>query len=312
MPSWTATHIEYELTVTGYIVRLFTDVPCHLWLYYSPYEPWVHKVSFMYRGELTMQPGYWCFVLKSAIDQSDPGDTLLHTYIWDGWYGCLTQWFFFHGTIAFVTSLSQSPIFHLHYPYSGIFRTSKSDAYLLCSGAIPYPAVRNSPSATSLDYSGTAFIVGQRKTGVTYFIWRSLLYFDLRDFEPLPRVSAAILRLYTRYNDTPVDFSVTVIPGSGISDPCILTDYGLLPPIFINYGDWSTVGQPEGFHFGPCFIHLNEAGIDYCQQNPILKLALVSSRDISSTPPDSSEFCRFWTHDHDDLTAATLHLFYHK
>lgn len=105
-----------QLHITGgFIITLTTDIPCHLYLYWTDKIPWLHRVGKIQRGLAIPWDQYWCYVAWTAINQQEPGDTLIHTYIWKGWQECNTRYFRFRGTIAGTDSPSDSPIFHKHY-----------------------------------------------------------------------------------------------------------------------------------------------------------------------------------------------------
>lgn len=101
----------------GFDITLVTDVPSHLYLYWTDKEPWVHRRASVQRGLAVPWHSYWCFVVWHIIEQEEAGDTTTHTFIWRGWQVCQTKWFRFHGTIAGQPSPSDSPIFHLHYTF---------------------------------------------------------------------------------------------------------------------------------------------------------------------------------------------------
>ena len=101
----------------GFEITTTTDVPCHLWLYWTEKEPWVHRSAKVKRGLSIPWAAYWCFVAWHKLEQTEAGDTTTHTFTWLGWVVCETKWFAFHGTIAGVDSPSDAPIFHKHYTY---------------------------------------------------------------------------------------------------------------------------------------------------------------------------------------------------
>ncbi|MBA7645918.1 hypothetical protein ES703_53678 [subsurface metagenome] len=99
----------------GFVETLTTDVPCHLWLYWTDHEPWVHPKSTVDRGLAVPWHSYWCYVAWHKIEQNEAGDTTVHTFTWTGWQNCQTKWFRFHGEIAGFESPSDTAIFHKHY-----------------------------------------------------------------------------------------------------------------------------------------------------------------------------------------------------
>ena len=115
---WYPTSITQEQVAGGYDITLTTDTGCHLWLYWTDKEPWVHRRSTTERGLTMPWNSYWCFVDWYLIEQNEAGDTTTHTFNWLGWVVCQTKWFTFHGDIAGEESPSTGPILHKHYEYA--------------------------------------------------------------------------------------------------------------------------------------------------------------------------------------------------
>jgi len=116
-PRWFPLAISQNLIPSGYEVVLTTNVACHLWLYWTDKEPWVHRTTSTRRGLAAPWEAYWCGVVWTLIPQEEAGDTTTHTFIWTGWVSCQTKYFRFHGTIGGAASPSDTAIFKLHFPY---------------------------------------------------------------------------------------------------------------------------------------------------------------------------------------------------
>lgn len=96
------------------LITITTDVPCHLWLFWTDQEMRIHNDPVRWRGiSMPSHPRY-CFVEWDKIDQDEAGDTLLHHFTFPGWYFCLRRWYIFSGTIAGNRSPSASPIINAH------------------------------------------------------------------------------------------------------------------------------------------------------------------------------------------------------
>jgi len=115
---WFPVGLSEKHVVSGFIVTLTTNAPCHLWLRWTQNPPWVHPVSVVDRGLATKTRSYWCFTAWKTIEQEEPDDTYEHTFIWVGWEICQRKYFTFKGEIGGVESPSDSPIFHLHFTIS--------------------------------------------------------------------------------------------------------------------------------------------------------------------------------------------------
>ncbi len=108
--------IAYSRTATSAIPIITTNTPCHLTCYYTDKEPGSHRTSRNQRG-LTLPWGvYYCFVGWLSLEQTEAGDTLIHTFEVPDWSYCQTKWLAFRGTVAGVLSPSVSCIFKYHHP----------------------------------------------------------------------------------------------------------------------------------------------------------------------------------------------------
>lgn len=64
----------------GVCFRVTSNVPCHLWLYWTDKEPLKQDISRWVRGT-SIEAGFrWCFVVPHAVEQRELGDTLIHTF----------------------------------------------------------------------------------------------------------------------------------------------------------------------------------------------------------------------------------------
>lgn len=112
---WFPLAVTQVVNMDGFTITLTTDVPCHLWLFYTFKEPWVHPIAKTSRGLTAPWWAYWCYVNWIVVEQDEPGDTTIHTFQITGLVTCNRIWFRFHGNIASVSSPSDSSIFEKHY-----------------------------------------------------------------------------------------------------------------------------------------------------------------------------------------------------
>ena len=96
-------------------MELWTSAPCHLTLRWTATEPVKTSIPKAKRGALWYYDNKMCFVAWQDIEQLEPGDTTLHTFLWPGWTICNTRWFIFTGTIGGIVSPSNTAIFSAHY-----------------------------------------------------------------------------------------------------------------------------------------------------------------------------------------------------
>lgn len=159
VPRWFPISISQDMIPGGFLIILKTDIPAHLFLFWTDKEPWVHPVSTIERGLAVPWNAYWCFVTWHLIEQEEAGDTTTHTFIWTGWVTCQTKWFRFHGTIASNPSPSDSPIFHKHYvaPAYGVI--------------LDYPPSDPLARIGNRIWHSTGFIAGRTGTPQDLEIW---------------------------------------------------------------------------------------------------------------------------------------------
>ncbi len=67
------------------VVQIDTDLPAHAWLRWTDHPEWVHLRGELKRGALYMADPKYCFVAWHEVEQDEAGDTLHHTFTFDGW-----------------------------------------------------------------------------------------------------------------------------------------------------------------------------------------------------------------------------------
>jgi hypothetical protein len=129
--------IAYSPAPTTLPLNVDTNNPCHLTCYYTDKEPGSHRTSRNQRG-LTLPWGvYYCFVAWKSVEQTEPGDTLIHTFEIPDWSLCQTKWFAFRGTVASVLSPSVSCLFKYHHPGTLPFCNLSFEDYPTTPGVPP-------------------------------------------------------------------------------------------------------------------------------------------------------------------------------
>ena len=109
LKSWTQAR-----TLTGEVITAYTNVPCHLWMRWTLINPKIHPITRYRRGLPAMDDWYYCFDQYHDNEQTQPGDTTMHTFVKEPWPYCQERWFYFHGNIGGIPSPSTSPIFYKH------------------------------------------------------------------------------------------------------------------------------------------------------------------------------------------------------
>jgi hypothetical protein len=167
------------------------------------------------------------------------------------------------------------------------YYTSASDGYTGYGGSSTYSTVHDADgSAASYNSSGNVLEIGQLDafTGPdSYWLYRSYVYFDTSALPDTANITAATLSLYGNYDSSSQDFNMVVSNGQPNypHDPLIGNDY--------YYADYSGNGgqlTTGGFStVGYNAITLTSTGIGWISTTGTTKFAILSSRDISSTPP---------------------------
>lgn len=113
---WQVLTYSPEITCTGYILHLTTDVVCHLYGRLSENPPQIHTRSVIVRGLAVRDDLRFCFTVYHDIEQDEEGDTLTHTFTLEPWPDCTTKYFYFFATIEEAYSSSTSPTFSIARP----------------------------------------------------------------------------------------------------------------------------------------------------------------------------------------------------
>lgn len=107
-------HIDFSPSEKGVRIRVWTDIPCHIWLRLSSQQPWIHKKPSLRRGIQFAEDVRFCFTVYEDNEQFESGDTTLHTFWKENWPICTTKWFYLWGYVSAVLAPSTSPVFKYH------------------------------------------------------------------------------------------------------------------------------------------------------------------------------------------------------
>ncbi|MBA7637424.1 hypothetical protein ES703_45068 [subsurface metagenome] len=113
--NWAVPAIDLEDLLDGVIIKVTTDIPCHLYMRWTTTKPEVHNIQVYRRGLAIRLDKRFCFVTWHENEQEEEGDTYIHTFTKKGWPSCETRWFYFVGTVAQEQQPSTSPIFSYHF-----------------------------------------------------------------------------------------------------------------------------------------------------------------------------------------------------
>jgi len=112
--NWAPLDLEYTYVLDGYELVVTTDIPCHLFMRWTTTKPLTHPLTEYRRGIIIQIGTRYCFVTWRENEQTEPGDTLTHTFIKKNWPVCQTRYFYFIGTKQAEEQPSSSAIFVKH------------------------------------------------------------------------------------------------------------------------------------------------------------------------------------------------------
>ena len=108
--NFTVLSITYTITPQGLIIVLVTDVPVHLWIRWTLLEPWIHPIPRQRRGIWIYDDVRFCFDVYTDVEQLEPGDTLIHTFLLPPWAVDTPLWLYSWGEMDLHDSPSTTAI----------------------------------------------------------------------------------------------------------------------------------------------------------------------------------------------------------
>lgn len=92
-----------------------TDVECHLWCFLTTSYPYRRDRWVIFRSVPRRHRVHMMFNLRQAIEQNEPGETLVHTFDVPDWRHCRVRYWYYAGKRKALISWSTSCIFWAHY-----------------------------------------------------------------------------------------------------------------------------------------------------------------------------------------------------
>ena len=172
-------------------------------------------------------------------------------------------------------------------------------ALLVGDAVASYATIHDQANANSIytndGWVGQAYYVSG---GVHYQINRNGFIFNTSALGAGATITAVTLDLYGQGGDTSgSEFNIIVIDGADFQNPAVVADYGQLLDDTLSCG---TFASASWVLTGYNSITLNANGIALINKVGDTKMAVRSSRDISSTAPTASdpfyEYLEFWSH----------------
>ncbi|MBA7611132.1 hypothetical protein ES703_18351 [subsurface metagenome] len=106
--------IDFHPSDTGVRIRVFTDVPSHLFIRLSLIKPLIHKQPSLRRGVAFAEDVRFCFTVFEDNEQNEWGDTVEHTWWKPDWPVCTTKWLYVWGSRSGVVCVSTTAPFQYH------------------------------------------------------------------------------------------------------------------------------------------------------------------------------------------------------
>ena len=155
---WAPTDIELIWIDGAPAIRLTTSYPAHLFLRHTTTEPVKTSIPRQKRGALWYYDNKLCFVAYQDCEQTEPGDTLTHSFTCDIFAFCIPVWYYFWGTINGQPSPSNTAIMsaHLTWPAPPVCNMPAPSKTLVGVVGIAMATTINLPSKTLVSADGIA------------------------------------------------------------------------------------------------------------------------------------------------------------
>lgn len=108
---WTLTYYAHFWVGNTLHINATTDRACHMWVRYTFIPPVLDQRAEAARGLKKMTNPKYCFVEWTEVEQTQPGDTLNHSFQIPGWTPGIHIWWHFIATIDGDPTTSNTAIF---------------------------------------------------------------------------------------------------------------------------------------------------------------------------------------------------------
>jgi len=229
-PRFSVRDVQFSQELTGYIITVTSDTPCHLFMRWTTEQPRTHVDPKWKRGYPFPAKIRFCFVVYKDNEQEEVGDTLEHTFLKLDWPHCQTRYFYFWGTINGEVSPSESPLFEKHF-------TKPMAAYLYLERAlletcwfngvdVSWNAVHDALSYP-LSESGSLLYAWTRKVDdTTWWNRRIILRFNTEAIPADAVIWSARLDIRPTYKYDRGNYNICFVPATGVGDEALVGDYG--------------------------------------------------------------------------------------
>ncbi len=272
----------------GIRIVISTTVPCKLTLYWSETEPRKHHTSRVVRGVSVPWQTYFCFVAWHTVEQTEEGDTLIHSFDLSPWEPCTIRWFTIKGEVDNIESPSVGPLFKKHYagpPVTEDFYCRLTDGYLVTVSHIYDYIEAHDTDRANVSDDLERFIVGQSYSAFMYSCDRAGLFFDTSQLGKGASVVSARLNFLVR-EAYGIPYKIVIVSGDDLSEPLQVHHYHDLLDDTTSLG-FCTIDHAWRWYT----IRLTQDALDKINKTGITKLALRTDKEIDYIPPTAWETC---------------------
>ena len=185
-----------------------------------------------------------------------------------------------------------------------VYFNTKLAASASVAGTAGTAGYTDAHDAAAASFTPFGDINGQELQGsAQYAIYRNGLFFNTSTIPSDAAIISATLSVYGVADSSLTDFNLTIVNGSALSNPYNANDYGALLAATASGGilsstAWSNTSYNE--------IPLNSIGLGFITKAGTTKVAIRSSRDISSTRPTGFEWIEFLSVDETNPAKLTV------
>jgi len=313
--------VTYSYLDDGYTIVATTDVPCHLYCRMTEQPPRQHTLPSSRRGTRFTGDVRFCFTQYEDNDQVEAGDTITHTFVKDNWEVCHDRWFYFVGTIAGLTVVSETCIFKFHFPappppvpdpiQRTIWANPTNRSLWYSSGA--WNIAHDTLNGNILDnYDAPWYLIfaGDYLTA-SYHIYRGVLDFDTDILPDTIKILSAAISIFVESVDPSPFVKPYLYATEGVQSlPPVSTDYGGQLPYTQKLGkiDLSAVTL-NAYNDIP----LNAAGLALINPRAKTRFCLRGQRDVEdyANVPIYKSYVRFHSQQKGILYRPLLKLNYY-
>lgn len=132
---YTLTPIASQVIITGHTSRA-----AHLYAHYTNQEPVRTLLPRIRRGLQIFCYPRWAFTSQGYIEQTEPGETIEHTFDFTPWASCITLWILLSAQTDLTIKDSSGPILKYHNYFLGILSIGEYSDPILLTGAVKLEA----------------------------------------------------------------------------------------------------------------------------------------------------------------------------